>query len=239
MVSNPRSLSIPGGGFFLAGILLGLFLSSGILWGEVEAYTRETGSNGPRLGLDCPLMLSPDESGQVSTRITNTTGESVKPVITAEINGKPGLDQTLSLAPGEARSLDWTVDSSARIFDRMILVNMYQGRYRDLEPRQGSCGILVYSLFGMSGTGTFRLIFGASVLLMILGGFLWLSARSPLKAADAKLTYASGFLGSLVLASLLSSLPRWWGLILLLNALILLMIGIIITEFIIHPGNDK
>jgi hypothetical protein len=41
------------------------------------------------------------------------------------------------------------------------------------------------------------------------------------------------------LASLLSSLLRWWGLILLLNALILLMIGIIITEFIIHPGNDK
>jgi hypothetical protein len=239
MASKTIPLLILGGVLFLIGVMLGSLLSSGILWGELEAYSLETGSDGLRLGLDCPLMLSPDESGEVITSITNFTDEIVKPVITAEISVKPRTDQTLSLAPGEAKSLGWMVDSSARVFDRLILVNLYQGRYSNLEPRQGSCGILVYSLFGMSGAGTFRLIFSLSVVLMILGGSLWLSTRNPLKAADASFRYASGFLGGLVLASLLSSLQRWWGLILVFNALILLMIGIIITEFIIRPGNDK
>lgn len=237
--TNRFLISASGVLLFLSGIMLGLLLSSGILWGSLEAYANEAVSDGRRLSLDCPLMLAPGDSGEVGAEIANSTGEEVSPVIAAAISGKPPVDQTLSLSPGEVQPLSWRVDTMSRVYNWLILVNVEQRRYRDLEPRQGSCGILVYSLFGLTGTGTFGLIVGVSLALMLLGGFTWIRARGNVQTRNLNFEYASGFLGALVLASLLSSLQHWWGLILVFNALILLMLGIIFTEFILRSGNKN
>jgi len=238
---NSRSIirSILGGLLFILGMLAGLGLSSGILWSELEAFSQEGAADGGRLHLDCPPMLSSDETGVVSASIANSIDVTVNPVVSAEISGNPRSDQTLSLAPGEAKRMEWTVDSSDREFDRIIRVNIYQRRYRELVPRAGSCGILFISLFGLSGIGTYSLIVVLSLGSMILGGYLWISARPLLTETHASFLNASRFLGGLVLASLISSLLRWWGLTLLFNALAVLMIGVIITEFILHPRNEN
>ena len=112
------ALSSLGMLIFLAGILLELSLSGGVLWGEVEArtYTPQIGDLG--LAVNCPLMLSPSESGMISAAITNTLDEETKPLVTAGISrtdGQQQLRQTLDLAPHETRVVSWTVNSSYRI----------------------------------------------------------------------------------------------------------------------------
>jgi hypothetical protein len=235
---KPAFLSLLSALLFLVGVLLQLSLSSGVVWGEVEAnlYGTQVGYAG--LKLNCPILLSSSESGRVSATITNSLDQDVLPVVTAEISragGMQRLSQTLSLAPHETRVVQWPVDASDIIFGRLILVNIIQSRYSDLDPRAGSCGILVFRLFDLTGNETLGLIFIGSLALILLGGILWWRMRAPLdELAEQTLKACSGLAGVTTLA-LPTALLRWWGLALFLDAFALIMIGVIFTEFVLFP----
>lgn len=236
-------LAALGIGFFFLGIMLGLALSGGGVWGEIEArlYTSFAATSGLRT-LECPLMLAPAESGIVTATFDNPTDELVKPVIRLEVSHPGGArqtSQTLSLAPGAIQTAHWTVGTDDTIFSRLILVSVYQSQYRQLPSRLGSCGILVLGLFGLSGSQTFTLIFAVSILSLIVGGALWLFRMRPLVGLALSMAQAGGLLAVIMLAGMLSSLPRWWGLTLFCLALTVLMIGVIITEFILFPTVNK
>lgn len=231
-----------GAMLFLAGVLIGLSLSAVYVWGESEArlYTSYNGENSMRL--NCPLMLSPVESGTVSTDIINLTEGEIKPVVSAEVShGKIPrfLSETVLLAPGESATVRWTVDSSDVIFERLILVSIRQSPYRDNPSRLGSCGILLYSLFGLTGAQTFGLVMAVSFLAMLSGGALWLYARLPLNKLTTNIAQISALLFGMNLFALLSILPRWWGFTLFFDLLLLLVLGILITEFGLFSKNYR
>lgn len=239
---KPAFLSLLSALLFLVGVLLQLSLSSGVVWGEVEAslYGTQVGYAG--LKLNCPLLLSPSESGRVSATITNPLDQDVLPVVTAEISRADGmhrLSQTLSLAPREARVVQWPVDASDIIFGRLILVNIIQSRYGDLDPRAGSCGILVFRLFDLTGNGSLGLIFIGSLAFILLGGTLWWRQRAPLDDLAEQTLKACGGLAGVTTLATLTALPRWWGLALFLDALALIMIGVIFTEFVLFPKRGR
>lgn len=224
---------------FLAGIFLELSLSGGILWGELEARvdTAQTGDSG--LAVKCPYMLSAAESGTVSAAITNTLDEEASPVVTAgisRIGGEQRLIQTLTLSPHETHTLQWTVDSSDIIFGRLILVNIFQSRYSDLSSRQGACGILVLNLFKLNGISSFSLLFFTAILCTLLGAALWLRANWPLNNLRRSTAQACGVITGMATAGLLAALPRWWGLILFFDALTLIIMAVVLTEFVLFPG---
>ena len=186
--------------------------------------------------MKCPLMLSPVESGVVSAEVINLTDEDIKPVVSAEIS-QPKVprtsSQTFSLAPGESEPIRFSVDSSDVIFERLILVNILQSRYRDNPSRSGSCGILLFSLFGLSGIQTFGLAVTGSLVLMLSGGALWLYERWPLNKLSVNITQINAILLGITIFALLSTWLHWWGLTLFFDALILLILGVIITEFVL------
>ena len=236
-------LTALGIGFFFLGIMLGLALSAGGVWGEIEArlYTSFTATSGLRT-LECPLMLAPAKSGIVTATFDNPTDELAKPVIRLETSHPGGARQTsqaLSLAPGATQTLNWTVGADDAIFSRLILVSVYQSQYRQLPSRLGLCGILVLGLFGLSGSQTFTLTFAVSILSLMVGGALWLLRMRSLGGPVLAVTNAGGVLAAIVLAGMVSSLPRWWGLTLFCLALTVLMIGVIVTEFILFPTVNK
>ncbi len=236
------ALSLLGGLIFLSGVLLEMSLSGGVLWGELEAntYTPQIGDAG--LAVSCPLMLSPSESGTISTSITNTLDEATSPVVTAEIShagGQQQLSQTLSLAAHETQTLRWTVDPSEIIFGRLILVNIVQSRYSDLSSRQGSCGILVFSLLGLNGAVSFGLFFFTSLLCVALGAGLWLRANRPLNEFRRSAAQACATMACLATAALLVGLPRWWGLILFFDFFTLIIMAVVLTEFVLFPGRRR
>src|SRR6185369_12092782 len=131
--------------------------------------------------------------------------------------------QTVLLKGKESTTAEWTVDSSDVIFGHLIIINVSQARYRDNPSLFGSCGILLFSLFGLSGELTFGSLFVSSVIAMLIGGRLWLKERrQPLSEFSINLTQISKALMAITILALLSMFPRWWGLTLVLDALILL-----------------
>lgn len=236
------AFSLLGGLIFLAGILLELSLSGGVLWGELEArtYTPQIGDAG--LAVKCPFVLSPSESGTVSAAITNTLDEETNPVVTAQISrtdGEQQPSQTLTLAAHESKTLHWTVDPSEILFGRLILVNIVQSRYRDLPSRQGACGILIMSFWNLNGIQTFILFFLTSLLTILLGAGIWLRMNRPLKDLPRSTAQASAIMAGMATAGLLAALPRWWGLILLFDFITLLIMAVILTEFVFFPRHRR
>ena len=227
---------------FLAGILMEVSLSGGVLWGEIEArtYSPQIGDLG--LTVKCPLILSPTESGTVSATITNTLNEETRPVVAAEISqagGQQRLSQTLDLAAHQTQGVQWTVDSSYMIFGRLILVNVIQSRYSNLSSRQGACGILVFNLFGLNGISSFSLVIFTALLCTFLGAALWLRSHWPLNQLGRSTAQACGIMTGMATAGLLAALPRWWGLILFFDFLTLIILAVVLTEFVLFPGRHR
>ena len=235
-------LSWLGALIFLTGVLVGLFLSGAITWSESEARIYSSFNGETNIGIKCPMILSPTETGVVEAEIVNLTGEEIQPVVTAQIShGRVPreIKETYPLKSLKSESVEWIVDSSDVIFERVILVNVLQSRYSNNPSRSGACGILVFSLFGLNGIQTFSVVLTISLILMVSGGALWLRARRPLdKFSESVVQINSVLLGVTILA-LLSTLMRWWGLALFFDALILLVMGVIITEFILFSQKYK
>ncbi|HKY55782.1 MAG TPA: hypothetical protein VJM08_15800, partial [Anaerolineales bacterium] len=174
--------------------------------------------------------------------IVNLTGEDIKPVVTAEIShGRVPREvkQTLSLGSLKRELVQWKVDSSDVIFERVILVNVLQSRYSNNPSRSGSCGILVFSLFGLTGMQTFALVFAASLILMLFGGWLWLYARRPLDKFSGNIVQINSVVLGITILALVSTWAHWWGLALFFDALILLVMGVIITEFVLFSQRHR
>jgi hypothetical protein len=235
-------LSWLGALLFLAGILIGLALSGAYTWSEIEARAYSSFSGDARLRLNCPLMLSSEESGVVRAEIINLIDKNIEPVITVQIShGKVPreIKQTLSLVPLESKTLEWNVDYSDAIFERLILVNVFQSRYSENPSRWGSCGILIFSLFGLTGMETFSLVFVISQILIIAGGFLWLYAHRPLDQFSGNIVRINSVLFSMTIFALLSTVAHWWGLALFFDALMLLLMGVIFTEFVLFSQRHR
>ena len=234
--------SLLAGLLFLGGILLQLSLSGGVVWAEVEASIYGTQTAGDGLKLSCPFMLAPSESSRVTATITNSLNQPVLPTLTTEISsvgGLQSLSQTLSLAPHETQIIHWLVNPSDVIFGGLILVNVIQGRYGDLDPQHGFCGILIFNLFNLTGNESFVLIFISGIVLILVGGTLWRHIHKPLDDSAEQTLQACGGMAGVTTLALLTALPRWWGLTLFLDAFALIMLSVIFTDFLLFPQHNR
>src|SRR6266498_925391 len=209
---------------FLAGVLLEIAISASVSWGEIEArlYTSQSNSS---LRVKCPLMLAFDETGIISASVINTLDQDVQPLVTAEISRNSGaqqISQTVTLAPHESKTVEWRVDASNMLFGRLILVSILQGKYSDLPAQQGYCGILFLSIFGMNGRETLILLYSTSLLFLTLGAVIWVRIHLPLNIQDENIARAFGTLAIITTIALFIALLRWWGLIMLLDAIALM-----------------
>jgi hypothetical protein len=223
---------------FLAGVFVELAFSGNVLWGEIETRTYSSSSGELGLNIQCPLILAFNETGTISTKITNSLDEETLPVVIATFSSSDTpeeFSETLTLAPHASKAMQWQVDASNMIFGRLILVNISQRNYRDLPAREGYCGILLLNILGMSGKLILVLICAISLAGIIAGSLLWLRFHTPLKENDAALTRPFASLATLATLGLITALLRWWGLIILLDSLTLILIGVICTEVLFNP----
>lgn len=228
-MSKRNAVILSGILLYIIGVIISLSLSAVMMWGEMEArlYTQQSGDK--HLKIACPLMIAPWESAAVSTVVTNTlrdqdTRPQVNAIISREQEARV-VTQTLELGPLDSRSLQWTVDASDIVFERLILVNILQRPYRDLPSRQGACSIVVFSLFGWSGMGTLYAMVAAGVAASLVGVGLLYSQYRPLTDFSKKIAALNAVFLVLVLMGLVSALTRLWGLTLLLDSAALLVIA--------------
>lgn len=238
-----KTIYVPGAIIFSAGILLGMILIGWSLWGDVEAFVLvfHTGEQG--IALHCPLMLTSTELGSVSADFTNPTVDEINPRVHAVIShtGQPRTAYTiLTLEPAEKKPLQWQVGPGDTIFGGLILVNVFETSQRNFPSHQGSCGIPVLGLPGLTGEQVFILMFLTGLIGMAGGAALWVIGNGPLRGLLANATNASAVLAVLVVLDLLLIFPGWWGLSLLFFLVAVMMVVIIITQFLLFPtGADR
>ena len=226
---------------FLAGVLIGLTLSAAVAWGHIEASLYTSFNSDRRLGIKCPLMLASHETGRIGATISNLTDKEIKPVVTAEFSRTPvprQLQETVVLGPGASQPIEWAVDSSDVIFERLILVNILQSPYRDNPSMLGSCGILLFSLFGLNGSVTLWLVVIASLAAMLAGGYIWIKEHRPLDQRSESLVRVNAVLMTLTILALLSAVTHVWGLSVFFDTLILLVMGVILTDFVLFSQHS-
>lgn len=224
---------------FVSGIIISLILSGNLLWGELEArlYTQQSGE--ANLDIQCPLMIAPKEVATISAVITNTlTYRDTKPQVNAYISNEEDVrvvSKTLELAPLESAPLQWTVDKSDVVFERLILINILQRPYGELISRQGTCSILLFNLFGLSGSQTLTMLVITSILCSLFGAGFLVFLNYPFTNFTKKVVQINTVFLCLVLAGLLNALLRFWGLTLVFDGVALLTFTVGITETFISP----
>jgi hypothetical protein len=240
MKSRRKAFSLLGVVAYLTGLLLGLGLSGWFSWGGLEGvlFVSQTADMSLKT-LRCPWMLAANETGVVTASFNNPTPEEIRPTIRAEISRAKGTRQAsliLPIAPGEEKELQWTVDSKDTVFGGLILVSLYESRYADFPSHQGSCGILVSRLPGLTGMQAFFSIMAVSLLLVACGAAVWIAGRKPLKGLERMAAQAGGALAVVVLASMVFTIFHQWvgsGLLVLLASM---MIPILVTQFVLFPS---
>lgn len=220
---------------FAFGTILSLYFSSNLLWGEMEALLFAPQADARNLDLSCPLMIAPDETAIISTTIINTTDKATKPQVNAFFSYQNDVQvdtQTLQLEAYSSQPLQWTVDSSNIIFDRLILVNILQRPYRDLESHQNQCSIYVFSLFGLSGQSSLMTVYTIGIIASLIGLIMMNQYLKPFSERTKRIMQVNILFLILVVLGVFSSLPRLWGLTLFLNATAFLAVTVAYVEIL-------
>lgn len=238
MKNRTALYSVLGASLFFIGVLLGLTLSAFFLWGEIEArlYSDLTGTESMKL--TCPWMLSPSETGTVRAEIVNFTNQDARPVVTIEVSrafSSSHPDQTFDLVHGEKKEAEWKISSADAIFGKLILINILQDQYRENPSRLGSCSVLLFGLFDLTGLQTFILIIAMSIACLVTGRILWFRFWKP----QRNFLQIISLLGILTILALGSILPRWWGFTLIFEAISIMVLGIFLADFILLPQKEN
>lgn len=227
-------------GFLLivVGVGIGHSLSVVMTWAEMEANLRVSSTSSKTLEMSCPWMMSYTEIGTILVQIVNETSFEVEPIVNAAF-GQPNTSkqeftyQKYILAPKETQSVQWQVDASNAAFGRIIPVIVKQSSYKINPRRVNACGIVLFNLFGWNGSKTLTFIIGVCILCLAAG--LFLARVSPISQFDAvkNMSQLRAMLCILTLAVIASSLLRWWGPSIILEAISAITLGTILTDLLI------
>ncbi len=232
-----RALSVL---LFVFGVLFGVALSAGVIWGDLEAsmFDASIGGEAPLKTLKCPVMMTTRELGMVSADFTNSLERPVEFRVRTHISEgyitlMREINTKLPLEPGETQSLKWAVSPDDAAFGgRLILLRVRLFPKYPLPSRHASCGILVMDLPYLTGNQFFTLALAASLLSMAGGAGLWFIANRPLKKSGRDVLRAMGALAGCVLAVTVASLLGHWFLSVFIFVITLLLIGAIVGYFL-------
>lgn len=213
----------------LTGILIGLSLSLLAVWADYEStsYGFMKRANAPFRGLSCPMFLGRAETGLVSLRVSNSTGQPLSPSIRTEISTAQDPVSELEfihLAPGQQATLQKTigpdnVDLGSFIFVSAATFSMYPS-----PDRENTCGVFVLPV----ATGSILIsMLGAamSVLLMTVGSFSLYRTDSGTKRSRALL-----FMVFATALAMIFCFIGWW-------VQPLLLIIMVVLTFLISLGS--
>lgn len=237
MVSQKKIIRLLSVLVFSAGVLMGLALSAGAVWGDLEAtlFGVSITADASLKTLKCPVMMTTTESGTVAATFSNPTDRQISPRIQTHIShGYVTLKRTIRtrvrLAPGETQQLEWTVASDDAAYGYLILVKVLALGQYPLPSRQGSCGILVINLPSFTGKQIIAFSFATGLLSMVLGAALWVASSQPLSKRGRAAARAMYCIATTVLAAMLFALLGWW----VLGGVLLVIAVLLVAQVVIY-----
>lgn len=222
---------------FSVGALTGAALFITANWADVEAmlYGFPRYGNRSTFAMQCPLVITPGESGVVAFEIENNSDLIVRPTVRFQVSN-PGpfrlISERLDLQPGESRRLEVEVTADDAVLNRYIFVKMFTYATYPLPPVEQTCGILLLDLPNLTGRQIVQISLVIAFLGMPLGLALWMLSNQPLKGRALDMTRAMLVLGVAVLLGTLAVWLAWWLPGLVLTAVTILLIGAILGSLV-------
>jgi hypothetical protein len=221
---------------FSVGVLLGLALLFTATWADVESvfYGFDRYGNKTASSMNCPILITREESGVISASFKNTTNQSIRPTVRFQASNTSVFrteTTRLSLEPGQSETLRWEVTKSDVALDHFIFAKIFTFASYPQKDVEQTCGMLVLDLPGFTGKQLTIFTILGSLVGMAGGCGMWSLAHKPLKFRSLDAFRAMITLTATVVAGIISTLLGWWPLGILLSALSLILTGVIVGHF--------
>jgi hypothetical protein len=213
------------------GVLLGTLLFGGITWAGLEAtfYGFAKYSSEPLGTLRCPLLVTTSETATVSADFTNPSDRSVTILVRTDTSspGAARREQALrAFQPAETIHVERTISAANMDLGNFIFVKAYQYPSYKSGMKEAVCGILVVAAPFVNGALLFAVWFGASLVCLCLGLFLWLRYAPQYTQHQADTTRALKTIALMVMVGMFFSFQGNWLVGILMLAVILLMLAV-------------
>jgi hypothetical protein len=208
-----QSISIFGVLLYILAVITGLLLIVVSTWADMEAasYGFPRRASAALSGLACPILMTRSETGTISLRVSNPTEKPLHPAVRTEISAdfNPQVFiESVDLAPGEAKSVEWSVGQQNIDLGMFIFANVQVYATYPIPNREKTCGIFIIDLPGSGGVILTALL---AFSLIGLGGGLYLMSKSGLAGSRSTLTWnAIIFLAALIVGGLILSYVGSW-----------------------------
>jgi len=222
---NKRNSSARITVLYSVGLLIGLYLIVIATWADMESafYGFSRLADVGLRGFNCPVLMTSHETSTISLTVSNPTDGMLTPVIKTEISTSlvtQEYQESLKLAPGESKRLEWSVgpeniDLEHFIFAKTLVFSTYP-----IKSREASCGIFIVDL-PMDG----RVLLPILVVFCFLGMGFGLYGMNKQSASywDGKYIRPMTFLAVVVGVGMVVSFKGGWVPSVLLLAVALLM----------------
>ena len=198
---------------YILAVVTGLFLIGISTWGDMEAdsYGFPRRSSATLGGLNCPILLTRDEPGEISLSVANPTDKPLHPSVRTEISADfdpQVLNESLDLAPGESKKLEWSLQPENIVLGSFILAHVQVYATYPIPNREKTCGILIMDLPGSGKTLVIALV--AFTLIGLGSGMYWMNKSGLFKNRVPITWNAILFLAVLIIGGLILSLMGSW-----------------------------
>lgn len=229
---------------FSIGVLIGILFSGATVWGNIEAFLFNPGLPADETikTMKCPTLITSSETGTVTAAFTNPGDRPVMTTVRTSISDGLFLmiretDTRLQLEAGETKELEWTVSPEDAAWERLIFVRVYSLRSTPLPALTGTCGILVVNTPFFTGNQVIAIVSILSIVGMVAGLGLWVSAKQPLSRRNRYATQIMGVLAALVIAGAILGILGWWFIGAILLFITVLLVLVTITYFLLASEN--
>lgn len=230
------------------GIIFGalLFVFVGVIaaLGDIQSVTFDNQKLAPeRLKtLQCPVVITPNETGIISATITNQTNRAMMNRMRAVITNAndPELERIeyeFTLNPEEIRELTWPITSENAQANRFILARVHQVATYATPLRNASCGVMVIDVPYLTGFQLILSLMGLAALLSGVSLIVWGIHCSPKGWRNPGFRRWLFFTVTALLISLFA-LAGYWGIAVIITILWVMQI-IDLIQFFSSPSTPS
>ncbi len=222
----------------MVGNLFGIMLSGVMTWSDIEASLFQYNITGKKKlsSLNCPILLNGNEEREIKVTIKNDRDQAISPYIRAfvsedHITFKRESTHDLLIQPGDAVEIIWKIRAEDAVYDLFVFFRIYIHDDFPYPSRDGTCGVLVTNIPGLSGNQLTLILFTFSILLIVGGNIL--IQISPLPHEDKrKTTIGTKYLSGLTLLSIFIAYLGYWVIGLIIWTIIVVLVMILSLQLI-------
>lgn len=224
---------------YAIGVVIGLYLIVIAGWADMESafygFTH-LGDSGLD-GFSCPVLMTRAETRMISLTVSNTTDRRLNPTIKTDISTPVVMSEvfeTIELAPGESKTLKWSVGPENIDLERFIFAKVLMFSAYPLPSQEVTCGIFILDL-----PGSGRVILAVLVALSLLGMSWGLYGLSKIGASNQWLKAHIRpmlFLEIVIISGFVVSFMVGWVPSILILAVAVLLIVILLSSLLMNEN---